>query len=210
MMRDPTSHEIAIAIVTASRRQGIDPIAVAEGQIDPPGDGKKKVFPISRARIYAAFALAEVFDEISEGRIARWCGAAKYGCASFFSNKRGTKWLDQAEVTIVVAAIVRGSVPPWIQDGEKGDPVGTERGTAKTHDVPPSPPVMTHSSAPAKPKTLPPEKPAKPVARASTGRVFVSDPDFRPPPPPTGPGKRSLESMLRDAVVNTGGKLVDK
>ncbi len=223
MTRTPTSHEIAVAIVTAARRYNADPIDVAEGMNDPPGDGRKAAlhsYPISRARTYAAFGLALAFPDLNDARIARWCGASKNGSYSFFSNKRGTKWFDPAEAEPIASAIRAGAVPQLTQDSEKGDPVVVERGTPKTHDARPSPPVMTHSSAPAPVKSSAPAIPKKPIVVAApmpSGR-FPS-PIMKNLPVTSTPwegealerraGERGkLNNLLQQAILNTGGKLV--
>ena len=91
----PTADEVAIAIITASKETGADPIAVASGVKD--GIGPKPDHAVSRARAYAAYAIYKAFgcDPIS---VSRMVGAGTPQSYLFtFMNRlnKGLTWWNQ-------------------------------------------------------------------------------------------------------------------
>lgn len=181
----PTADQIAIAIVTASRIEGADPIAVAKGERDPPGNNLHR-YPIARARTYAAFGLALVFPDVTESQLAFVCGCTRAGCQSFFGNKRGVHWYDPKHAEQVAHAVRAKGVPDRIepdgyvpaprksraghsrpkgvpklaQDADRGGKVDTGRGTSE------SPPIHRpqNGSAVPRPPMKPPANSTRPAA----------------------------------------------
>lgn len=111
----PTADDVARAIVAASKETGADPIAVAKGENDNLRgrhvDGARP-YPISRARAYAAKALAAVFTACWRTRIAGMVGTRGLSRQSYFSaldqrikDPAGPAWWDVAILGRVIEAI---------------------------------------------------------------------------------------------------------
>jgi hypothetical protein len=111
----PTADQVAIAIVTAVKIVGL-PLYWAElaarqrsGSMD-----------LRRARIYAAVALRELFDDDhtpgSPGNVSfsRMVGDCKGGLLTAFDNQvrhQGAYWFDRERVEAIKAAVLKSSAP---------------------------------------------------------------------------------------------------
>ena len=73
----PSADQVAIAIITASREVGADPIDVVlgNGNAGCKEGGGTTQYAISRARAYAAFALRTVFTQCGAVAIGRMVGS---------------------------------------------------------------------------------------------------------------------------------------
>lgn len=103
----PTSDQVAQIITAACRETGASPIDVLAGKFDnyrnptyPQG------YPISRARVYAAAAINEMFG-CGRAASSRMCGASKNSEAAHLSMvySGSAKWFD-IEVLRRVAAVI--------------------------------------------------------------------------------------------------------
>lgn len=126
----PTEEMAAHAIVGGCRISGGDPIVVASGGHDPSGfdlgdihllsieDAKARRYGISRARVYAAFALRLLYPEGNLSGMARMCGARGGVAHAYYSAvdqrlRRGDlPWFDQAKLDALVAEIRMPEVEP--------------------------------------------------------------------------------------------------
>ena len=111
MSRYPTADQVARAIVAACRETGSDPIAVASGEMvlgGPHGN-----LALSRARVYAAWALDELGFDCGAVAVARMCGVATCSEGSFLASVRHRfnhgklSWFSRVVVDRVKMAIGR-------------------------------------------------------------------------------------------------------
>lgn len=139
-----TADHVARAVVAAARETGADPVAVASGE-NP--SAKTQDYSVSRARAYAATALATIFTSVPNMRIARLCGVSKAYAQVYFNtlrtNRRGnatTWWRDDVLSRVIDAVGVKPSADvknwnaavskkPAAQEVEKID---APRGTIKS------------------------------------------------------------------------------
>lgn len=102
----PTADHVAMAIVLATHVTGGDPILVASGGNFQGARLSASVLSNSRARVYAALALQEVFSGMSSPGIAKLVGASS--SESYFASIRqrqkagNLKWMDQKVVDSIV------------------------------------------------------------------------------------------------------------
>jgi hypothetical protein len=112
----PTADQIARAIVAASRECGVDPLAVARGDMDRQ-HGQFVGYMTGRARHYAAEALRRQFKNVPMTEIAMWCGVRnRSSIKAYFSAKDQARasgklvWWDEAVVVRVIEAIGTDSI----------------------------------------------------------------------------------------------------
>lgn len=103
-MSFPTADQVALAIVTAARLQGDDPLVIAAGEHGP------------RGRHVAFAGLLEAFPEARKAGLARCVGYRSPGSASsnLRSAYRPAGWWNEDHVDEVVGALVAD------QYGEQG------------------------------------------------------------------------------------------
>lgn len=133
----PTAHQIAVAIVAASRETGADPVGVIRGVERDPGKSVAEKQAITRARAYAARAMDRVFNRpeiaIRRSAIARYVGANKPSWESYFATLdcRPLGWWSNETFKRVVDAVM-DCEPPQEQFAETAQ--------APTQANPPNPP----------------------------------------------------------------------
>lgn len=105
--RPPNAHQVAVAIVAASREMKCNPEHVASG-VTTRG-GRFIDHSIPRARAYAAFAIREIFPQNGATAISRWVGAKNVGgYMSMLDAQRRNglmKWWDEAGFRRIVAKL---------------------------------------------------------------------------------------------------------
>lgn len=106
----PSAKDVAVAVVTASRETGANPIDVMRGVT--PGSTVEKMQATSRARAYAARALDRVFNRVAFGVprpvIARMVGVSKQSQPAYFPGLESRKlsWWDENAFLRVVNAVM--------------------------------------------------------------------------------------------------------
>lgn len=185
----PTANQIAHAIVAACKITGADPIAVASRESDMQN---QLLFPIARARSYAALALRERFPDLPNAAVDRVVGCRTLGVFLSALMRRvkagGMPWLDPERLAGVVQAIPEA-------DALKAG--------ALQQNAP--------ARQPGPPGTLPvPRSGTKsPAPAAAAKQSCAKSQNWRPESDFVRYGsKRRLEEELRQAVLNTGGKPV--
>ncbi|WP_457153325.1 hypothetical protein [Mesorhizobium sp. P5_C1] len=94
----PTADQIALAIVTACRLSGTNPVLTALGQV---------AHRDSRGRHIAFAALLEAFPDARRMGIAKCCGYRGYGSATAnLPTFRKTPWWREDWVEEVIGAVV--------------------------------------------------------------------------------------------------------
>lgn len=107
----PTAHEVAVAIVAASKELGADPIETLTflPESNYERDRRQRA---SRARAYAARAIDKVFNRptvvVPRPVIARMIGASKVSQGAYFAalDGRPLPWWDDAVLKRVVDAVM--------------------------------------------------------------------------------------------------------
>jgi hypothetical protein len=180
----PSSDQVAHAIVAACRETGENPEQLAQQQ------------GTLHARHYALHALHRIFPTASRESLARSVGCAGDG-RKFWNNsvqqkfkmlvggpragKRVAKW-DEAAFERVIAAV--RAVAPANNDEAESDPAANRASAAE------GPALARLQSYTARPR--PPVK-----LSAAVGGIV------EPTRPVAAPGKRRLEEIMREAVINT-------
>ncbi len=108
----PTADDVARAVVAACRETGADPEECVTGRVYCVGGAANK-YALSRARVYAAFALDELFDECGSSSMSRMVGASSVTChlSTARSQQRNglLRWFDGAALERVKSAVRRPS-----------------------------------------------------------------------------------------------------
>lgn len=103
--RPPTAHEIATAIVAASRALGADPLKVASGVTGM--GGRYADHSVPRARAYAAHAIATVFPLLTPTAIANYVKAPNpnsYMAVLAHHRRNSIRWWDESVSRRVIKA----------------------------------------------------------------------------------------------------------
>lgn len=137
----PTAYEVAVAIVTACKATGGDPLALAGGIGTGTKGSDASLLPTLRARAYAAAALDRVFNKGTEPcgqiAIARMVGVrGDISSKSFFGNlgpKMGSGWWDHEIYMRVVNAVMDADSPE--------DEIARASGAIEQEPAPAAPPV---------------------------------------------------------------------
>lgn len=173
----PTADDVAKIIIAASRETGADPAEVALGELDPKSPDRLCPFPLARARVYAVFAVSELFPILIKRKVARMCGVSPESAASFHSaygqRLSNLPWYSREAYDRVLHAIPHADL---FFDQESA-PV--------SRYLPPSPSPSPNPNPPAEIERRPAE---------SVGAR---------PAPFAEPGKRELYRMLEQAASNT-------
>lgn len=114
-----TSDQIALAIVSAARVHGDDPLAI------PGGEGS------TRTRVLAYAALTEAFPGLVKAKAARWCGFVSQANASaHLHHARKAKWWSETALDEIVGELVADEV-----EGEEHPSPSSAGGEAPHFDV---------------------------------------------------------------------------
>lgn len=174
----PTADQIAHAIVAACRITGADPVAVASRETDRPS-AAPVLFPIARARSYAALAIQAFFPALPRAAVDRVVGCTPSSIGMFVGSlnrriKDGgcTSWYDPERLLGVVNAI-----PKAIARAPAIPEIRQKPSTTRAGPASPLPRPIRH-----------------PAPKPSEFTRFGA--------------KKRLEDELRQAVLNTGGKPV--
>lgn len=98
----PSAHQIAVAIVEASRITGADPIKVATGEPNK-GNGD---YSLSRARTYAVLGMRAAFPGFTFLQVCRWCTASPASMQVTDGQRRkgALRWWDESAFQRVIDA----------------------------------------------------------------------------------------------------------
>lgn len=219
-----TADDVAHAIIAACRETGADPLQVGAGL----GGKDKSMWPITRARVFASHALAELFPRHSRAAIAECCGVGRGRSANYFaecrSNRRagGSSWFSDLALARVMAHVREHSTRPI-----PIEPTTDEKKQIRALQEKPQQPeksstskpsaaaafVAKRTSSPAKPpdSSTPAPRPASPPPAVLETKSRAAPP--RRPDSMTGvftsakngepSEKRSLREMLAEAAANT-------
>jgi hypothetical protein len=217
--RFPTADQVATAIVAACRETGGDPVAVLRGDSSKEAGGRNN-YPTPHARMYAALALAAVFDGWgSSTAIARMVGVVNPRSQSNYlavirdNQKNGVlRWFDQAALERVKAAVracPSGPAPPQPPGGNaKPAPAGPSK-----RPVPVTTRAQQHrrgcpdcgstSDGHAITCRWHPAVAARQVERAIEGRDRFDGLGAQEHMPASRENKQALRDMLAEAAANT-------
>lgn len=179
----PTADEVAVAIVTACRETGDDPIAICGGEM------------MLRGRHYALHALVRVYPDAHVLKLVRVIGISGDAMEFWRNSKRvagktGTKkparWWSQPALNRVIEAV-------FVEAGLKS------LAEAPAVQIPVKPKVDAGVTRIARAVAKIESRPSVP-ARPEPKIAFQAT---KPKPGGISSGKRSLYEMLGDAVRNT-------
>lgn len=104
----PTADQVALVIVAACRETGASPMDVLSGEFDHNrcNSAAENVYPISRARVYAAASICELFG-CGRAASSRMCGASKKSEAAHLAliYSGSARWFSLETLRRVASAI---------------------------------------------------------------------------------------------------------